>query len=373
MRELIPINRKAVLLGFSDKCAAPGSVEELAQLARTAGYEPVGIVLSSVKKPHPRTFVGKGKLEEIRQALRQTGAPFLLVDVMLTPSQAKNIEDELSCAVLDRTGVILEIFSQRAKTNEGKLQVEMARLQYMLPRLVHKGIEMSRLGGIPGTRGPGEPWLEKHRRKIQRRIQFLRIALEEIRKQRETRRSARKKAHLPLCAIVGYTNAGKSTLFHLLTQADVYIDDRLFATLDTTTRRLYLPLLRREILLTDTVGFIRKLPHSLVEAFRATLEEVSQADFLLIVVDATWDPGEQLKAVMEVLRQLKAEDKPRIIACSKIDLLSEDQRQSFLLLFPDSGPDVLFSSVTGEGIPLLVKHITEMVQSLSLLPASMRT
>ena len=353
-------NRKAVLLGFSGKGADLDSVEELAQLARTAGYEPVGTVLSAVKKPHPGTFVGKGKLEEIRLALQRTGATFLLVDVMLSPSQAKNIEDALHCAVLDRTGVILEIFSQRAKTNEGKLQVEMARLQYMLPRLIHKGIEMSRLGGIPGTRGPGEPWLEKHRRKIQRRIQFLRHALEEIRRQRETRRSARK-------------NAGKSTLFHLLTHADVYIDDRLFATLDTTTRRMYLPLLRREILLTDTVGFIRKLPHSLVEAFRATLEEVSQADFLLIVVDATWNPAEQLKAVMEVLRQLEAENKPRIIACSKIDLLSDDQRQSLLLLFPDAGPDVLFSSFTGEGIPLLLKCISDMVQSLSLQPASVPT
>ncbi len=363
MRENSTFNRKSILLGFSGPSYPEDSLTELAQLAKTAGYDVQEIITSSLTTPNPRTFIGTGKLREVQQVIKKNNTAFLLVDEMLNPSQGKNLEEETGAAVLDRTGVILEIFSQRARSSEGKLQVEMARLQYMLPRLLNKGIEMSRLGGIPGTRGPGEPWLEKHRRRIRRRIHSLRKSLEKVRREREIRRTARKEANLPFCAIVGYTNAGKSSLFNRLTRADVYVDNLLFATLDPTIRRVFLPSLGREILLSDTVGFIRRLPHTLVQAFRATLEEVTEADFLLLVVDATRDTSVQISAVLEVLKQLRAHEKPRITVWNKIDLLSEKEIQNLPLIASEGTPEVCISALTGKGIPELYKHIHRLVQS----------
>ena len=277
-----------ILVGISvnENDDALDSMEELKELVRTAGAEVAGVVLQNRDRVHSGTYVGKGKVEEIREKMEQTGANGIVCDDELSPAQMKNLEDELNCKVMDRTLVILDIFARHARTSEGKIQVEMAQLKYRRTRLTGFGRSMSRLGGGIGTRGPGETKLETDRRQINARIAQLRSELEAIIRHREVARNRRRQQSSPVVAVVGYTNAGKSTLLNRLTGADILEEDKLFATLDATTRKLVLPD-KQEALLTDTVGFIRKLPHHLVEAFRSTLEEAKYADILIHVVDAS--------------------------------------------------------------------------------------
>jgi len=376
--------RGALLIGIRGQFDDPeGSLEELRGLCQSAGYEVEDAIFATVRRPNPATYIGSGKAEEIARFLEERdvardgggvfGSPIraVIIDGSLTPVQARNLEDRLHRAVMDRTGIILEIFAERAHSHEGRLQVELASLLYLMPRLTHRGAEMSRLGGIVGTRGPGEPYFEKHRRALRRRIERLRKQLESLRRQRATRRQRRHASGIPTAAIVGYTNVGKSSLLNLLTASSVPVDDRLFATLDPTTRRLYLPEQGAFVLLTDTVGFIRNLPHSLVEAFKATLEEVTTADFLILVADASSPRIERhLDAVGEVLEEIGAANKPRITVFNKIDLLGEATRSSIRLLARAYEPSVCVSVATGEGIPELRRKIADMVCDQRLLAVS---
>ena len=316
--------------------AAEASLDELSDLLRTAGGEEAGRVIQKRQSPDPGTYLGSGKLEELRSVLEMTGADGVITDDELSPAQLRNMADFLDCKVIDRTLLILEIFTQRAATREGQLQVELAEWNYRLTRLVGLGKSLSRQGGSIGrahSRGAGETKLELDRRYIRQRIGVLRHQLKELGQERETIRSRRVKNEVPHVALVGYTNAGKSTIFNGMTHAGVLEEDALFATLDTTTRRVSCPS-GREILLSDTVGFIHKLPHQLVEAFRATLEEVCYADILLMVVDAS-DPKAQLEmqVTAETLRELGAGDKLMLVLFNKQDLLEQEN----LLTFPGGG------------------------------------
>lgn len=294
-------------------------VDELAELVRSAGGEPVAVVVQPLDRPRAQYYIGSGKAREVKELVRDLSAALVIFDAELTPAQSRNLEKLLAVRVVDRTQLILDIFAQRAHSNEGKLQVELAQLTYLLPRLVGAGVELSRLGGGIGTRGPGETQLEVDRRRIRQRIADIRKELQSVRRTRAVQRSGRRRGGLPLIALVGYTNAGKSTLMNALTDADVQAEDRLFATLDPTVRRVTLAD-GREALLADTVGFIRKLPHQLVAAFRATLEEVQEADVLLHVVDASNpDAAEQIAAVDAVLDELHVLDKPMVTAFNKLD------------------------------------------------------
>lgn len=312
------------------------SLKELAELVETAGAVSAGCLIQSREAVHPGTYIGKGKLEEVRELLFETGATGVVCDDELSPAQLKGLEEALETKVMDRTLVILDIFAARANTREGKVQVELAQLKYRLSRLTGLGKSLSRLGGGIGTRGPGEKKLEMDRRLMKERISQLGRELKEIRQQREVTRSRRQKNHVPVAAIVGYTNAGKSTLLNKLTEADVLEEDKLFATLDPTTRLLELSS-GQQILLTDTVGFIRKLPHHLVEAFRSTLEEAKYADILLHVVDASNPQLEkQMHTVYEILHDLGAEGKPVVTLFNKQDKLMEaasikDYRADYVL------------------------------------------
>jgi GTP-binding protein HflX len=297
------------------------SLDELGRLATTAGAEVVGRVVQKRARPDPGTYIGEGKARELAATVIMSHADLVIFDDELSPAQQRNLEDIIGLKVIDRTCLILDIFASRAASKEGKIQVELAQLSYLLPRLAGKGTELSRLGGGIGTRGPGETKLETDRRRIRRRIAALRGELDEIARRRGYQRSRRKEAGLPVVSLVGYTNAGKSTLFNALTRAGVLAEDKLFATLDPTMRRCRLPG-GRTVLLADTVGFIRKLPHELVAAFRATLEEVAQADIICHVVDAS-HPGkdEQCAAVEAVLADLGLREKPTLTALNKIDLV----------------------------------------------------
>lgn len=317
---------KAVLAGLDAACftreetASETSLEELQALLETAGGECVGTVLQSRPTPDPHSFVGQGKAEEIRDLVKETGAKLVIFDNDLTPSQIKALESITGASVLDRSALILDIFAQRAKTREGKLQVELAQYQYYLPRLTVWNETMGRLGGGIGTRGPGETKLETDRRHIRQRIDKLRRDLKDVRRVRAVQRRQRQKAELPLVAIVGYTNAGKSTLLNALTDAGIEANNRLFDTLDPTTRKLRISE-TQEVLLSDTVGFIRKLPHHLVSAFKATLEELEYADLLLHVVDVSReDWREQAATVEKVISQLGAQQIPQLLVCNKADL-----------------------------------------------------
>ena len=295
------------------------SMAELERLADTAGAVIVGKFIQRREKPDAAFFLGRGKVAEIAMEVQNRDATLLILDDELTPSQQHNLEQMLGIKVIDRTALILDIFAQRARTREGKLQVELAQLQYNLPRLGGQGLVLSRLGGGIGTRGPGETKLEVDRRRIYARIHDLEAQIDAVQKNRHLHRRRRKLSRIPLVALVGYTNAGKSTLLNRLTGSEVFAEDKLFATLDPTTRHLVLPE-KQEILLTDTVGFIQKLPHTLVKAFRATLEEVQEADLLLHVVDCSNENYEQqIESVVEVLKELDAVNKPTLYVFNKAD------------------------------------------------------
>jgi GTP-binding protein HflX len=303
---------------------AEESLNELAELARTAGAEVVARFTQRLDHPNPATYIGSGKVQEIVEAIRQLGANVVIFDDELSPSQQRNLEKALGVKVIDRTALILDIFATRARTREGRLQVELAQHQYLLPRLAGQWSHLERMEGAIGTRGPGETQIETDRRLIRNRIAKIRRDLEEVRTQRELYRRRRARNNAPVVALVGYTNAGKSTLMRALSGADVLAEDRLFATLDPVTRRISLPS-GEIVLLTDTVGFIQKLPTQLVAAFRATLEELEDADLLLHVVDISHPNAYQhVQTVEATLRDLGVHEKPQLIALNKVDLLRHE-------------------------------------------------
>jgi len=337
--------------------SAEESLDELRGLALSAGAQVAGEFLQRRDKPDPATLIGKGKLEEIAGAAASVSADLLLFDHDLTASQQRNIEKVVHTRVIDRTQLILDIFARHARTREGQLQVELAQLEYLLPRLGGRGIEMSQLGGGIGTRGPGETQLETDRRKIYRRIRHVKEQIENVRRIRSQQRQRREGVPVATVALVGYTNAGKSTLFNALTQAAVLESPKMFATLDPTIRAVTLPS-KRKVLLSDTVGFIRNLPHTLVSAFRATLEEVQRAALILHVSDAS-SPlfAEQDAQVERVLKELEVEGKPRLRVMNKIDLLPAGQRDSLR----DDPHTVHVSAVKGSGMSTLLDRIDQML------------
>lgn len=318
---------RVILVGVSEQDGddTKDSLEELKELAATAGAVTEGMVIQNRERIHPGTYVGTGKVSEIKEMLATTGATGIVCDDELSPAQMKNLEDLLDTKVMDRTLVILDIFAAHASTSEGKIQVELAQLRYSMTRLAGFGRSMSRLGGGIGTRGPGEKKLEMDKRIIRTRISQLKRELAEVKKHREVARGQRMRNHIPVAAIVGYTNAGKSTLLNHLTHAGVLEEDKLFATLDPTTRQLELPG-KQQILLTDTVGFIRKLPHHLIEAFKSTLEEAKYADFIIHVVDASNPQADkQMYIVYNTLRKLDIRDKKIVTLFNKMDRPEADR------------------------------------------------
>ncbi len=330
---------------------------ELRELATSAGATVIGEFLQRRPKPDSATLIGSGKLEELKGAVAASSPDLVIFDHELTPSQQRNLEREVDVRVIDRTQLILDIFARHARTREGQLQVELAQLQYLLPRLAGRGVQMSQLGGGIGTRGPGETQLETDRRKIYRRIRHAKEQLENVRRIRGQQRQRRESVPIATVALVGYTNAGKSTLFNALTNAGVLESGRMFATLDPTLRSVTLPS-RRQVLLSDTVGFIRNLPHTLVSAFRATLEEVQRASLLLHVSDVTSPTAAEQQAQVErVLGELEAEDKPRLYVMNKIDLLSEKKIESLR----DTRDVVHVSAAKGLGLDRLLKNIDELI------------
>ena len=350
---------RAVLAGLSAASmdererSTEESMAELAALVETAGGEAVAWVLQNRQAPEPRSFLGEGKVRELQELIASHGCDLAVFDNELSPSQMRVLSEELGVKVLDRSGLILDIFAQRARTREGQLQVELAQYQYLLPRLIGMWKHLERQEGAIGTRGPGETQLESDRRHIGRKISKLKEELAAVRKVRGTQRRRREKNAVPVAALVGYTNAGKSTLLNRLTGAEIPANDRLFDTLDTTTRRLMLEP-GREILLSDTVGFIRKLPHHLVEAFKATLEELAYADVLLHVIDLSnpeWEA--QAEVVDDLIRQLGAEKTPCLRVYNKCD--------AYLGLLPRDRESVCISARTGEGTDRLLERLREIL------------
>ena len=332
---------------------AEASLDELFELVKSAGAEPVLAVTQKLQKPETATFVGSGKLEEIKQICAEREIDLIVVDSELSPTQIRNIENETDVRVVDRTTLILDIFALRAKSKEGKLQVELAQLKYTLPRLTGKGIEMSRLGGGIGTRGPGETKIETDRRHIRRRMETLKAELAEVEKHRDMLRRRREKDGVITCAIVGYTNAGKSTLMNTLTDAGVLAQDKLFATLDPTSRALKLPS-GVSVMLIDTVGLVRRLPHHPVEAFRSTLEEAAQSDIIINLCDASSDEARvHLAVTNELLESLGCGDTPIITVLNKCDLLDGS------LMAQDFESYIKISAKTGEGLDNLLQAVED--------------
>jgi len=370
----------------SPDLTAAESLAEFRDLLISAGGQVAAELLQRRPRPDPATLIGSGKVEEIAGVAASTGADLVLFDHDLSPTQLRNLEAALPCRVLDRTQLILDIFARHARTREGQLQVELAQLEYMLPRLTGRGKAMSQLGGGIGTRGPGETQLETDRRRIQRRIDQLKVDLEAVRRVRRQQRQRREAVPVPTVALVGYTNAGKSTLFNALTGAHVLSSSRMFATLDPKLRAIELPS-RRRVLLSDTVGFIRNLPHTLVTSFRATLEEVAQAEVLLHVRDAASTYGDEQKAQVEkVLDELESLSKPRIEVLNKIDLLPEHERTALLSRASISptgrsasaahgavgAVKVPVSALTGEGIEAVLTAIDAALHSDPIIDADLR-
>jgi len=334
------------------------TMAELERLADTAGAETVGYMIQNKSQIEKATYIGEGKIEELKNACAELEANLVIFDDELSPMQIRNLEDRLNVRVIDRSMLILDIFARHAVTGEGKIQVELAQLRYLLPRLTGMGSKLSRLGGGVGTRGPGETKLETDRRHIYRRIDHLKEELAEVKKHRELLRSRRKKENRYMVAIVGYTNAGKSTLLNHLTGADVLAQDKLFATLDPTIRGLTLSD-KREIMLVDTVGFIRKLPHHLIEAFKSTLEEAVYADLLLIVADgADSEVDMHLEIVSRLLTDIGAADKPKLVVFNKSDLIPEDKN---LTVLSGGAPFVEISAKEGTGVDKLLASLEDLV------------
>ena len=349
-------------------------IEEFRELAKSAGVEPVATVTSARKIPDPRYLIGEAKAEEIREAINSSKADVVLVDYALSPSQERNLEKFLQCRVLDRTGLILDIFAQRATTHEGRLQVELAQLKHLSTRLVRGWTHLERQKGGIGLRGPGETQLETDRRLIGIRIKQLKKRLEKVHKRRQQGRRARKRADIPTVSLVGYTNAGKSTLFNRLTSADVYAEDQLFATLDPTLRRCELGD-NNAVVLADTVGFIRHLPHDLVEAFHSTLEETLEADLLIHIIDVSHgDHRDNIEHVNAVLKEIGANEVPQLKVFNKLDQLEGVEPR---IDYDDTGlpKQVWISAQTGDGIELLLSAIkalcfNETIHQWVRLPAS---
>jgi len=370
-------HERALLIGLEkqgvSKWDLQDSLEELAELANSAGAEVVDTITQKLQKPTAPYYIGKGKAEEIKDSFQDREVTSVIFDDELSPAQGRNLENLLARKVLDRTQLILDIFAQRARSREGRLQIELAQLQYLLPRLTRMWDHLSRQTGGIGTRGPGETQLEVDRRRVQERIARLERELEAVRRTRAVQRQGRKRHQWPVAAVVGYTNAGKSTLLNLLTGADVVAENRLFATLDPTTRSFVLPNKQR-VLLTDTVGFLRKLPHTLIESFKATLEEVSEADLLIHIVDLSHPRvDDQMEAVERVTKELNAFGKQTVIVFNKIDnLANRELAETYTKRFPGS---VAISARTGEGVNNLVQALQDALSAWRLrsrfrIPAS---
>jgi GTP-binding protein HflX len=351
------VPERAVLVGVG-RGIEEADLDELAALADSAGAEPVARVLQTRQDPNPATFIGRGKIDEVHQALHRNDAEAVFLDDELTPGQLRNLEERLKVKVIDRTALILDIFALHARSREGKAQVELAQLNYLLPRLRGWGEAMSRSGGGIGTRmGGGETKMETDRQHIRRRITKLRKDLKDLARQREVKRSSRERSGIPQVAIAGYTNAGKSTLMNALTRSDVVVANQLFATLDPTVRKIQLPS-GRAATLSDTVGFVSKLPHDLVEAFRSTLEEVARSTLIVHIADASSpELPDQIDAVREVLAEIGAARIPEVLALNKIDRLSETERARVTSRI--DGDAVPISAVTGEDLDRLMERIED--------------
>jgi GTPase len=370
-------HERAILIGLEkqgvSKWDLRDSMEELRELANSAGAEVVDTVTQKLAKPTGPYYIGRGKAELIKESIADREVTSVIFDDELSPAQGRNLENLLARKVLDRTQLILDIFAQRARSREGRLQIELAQLQYLLPRLTRMWHHLSRQTGGIGTRGPGETQLEVDRRRVQERIARLERELESVRKTRSVQRQGRKRHQWPVAAVVGYTNAGKSTLLNLLTGADLVAEDRLFATLDPTTRSFVLPNKQR-VLLTDTVGFLRKLPHTLIESFKATLEEVHEADLLIHIVDLSHPRvDEQMEAVDNVIKELDAYGKQTLIVFNKIDRLENGElADAYMQRFPGS---VAISARTGARVGELVQALQDALAQWRLrsrfrIPAS---
>jgi GTP-binding protein HflX len=363
--DLSVVRQRALLVGTGfgtrDADAAQRSLDELALLTDTAGADPIELVLQRRAVPDPATYIGSGKAEELRTLADALDVDVVVFDDELTPAQQRNLEKIFAVDVVDRVALILDIFAQHARSQEGMVQVELAQLRYRLPRLRGKGRDLSQQGAGIGTRGPGETQLEVDRRRILSRVAKLERDLDRLAKNRATQRKARRRRDVVKVALVGYTNAGKSTLLNRLTASDVLVGDRLFSTLDPTTRRLRLPG-GEVVLLSDTVGFVQRLPHQLVEAFRSTLEEVTDADLLLHVVDGSSpDADDQIQAVRAVLAEIGADTVPEMLVANKADV-SADLTGEMLIAHPDA---VAVSATTGEGLPKLLERVGERLRALA--------
>ncbi len=367
MLDLTPAPERALLVGVGLKTDSINELEnnitELAQLAETAGALVVGIVRQRLEKIVPATFIGSGKVQEIAKLKDETQANMVIVDTRLSGVQQRNLQELIGCKVLDRPQLILDIFAQRAQTREGKLQVELAQLKDQGPRLIGEAIAgLSRLAGGIGTRGPGETKLEMDRRRIRTRMEYVTKELDAVRKSRELHRQRRQSSRVPVISLAGYTNAGKSTLLNKLTRSDVYVEDKLFATLDPTTRKLRLPR-GRNVVITDTVGFINHLPHHLIEAFKATFEEITAADLILHVHDASHTQASlQSKVVTDLLSEIGTKDKPVIHVYNKIDKTQEPAEKST----QRESPFVNVSAVSGEGIEKLLTAIEDHLLKMAI-------